>query len=326
MRRAVILVCLLSLISIHPAIAEESIKVLMLNGPDAVLPAGDAEMLGRVEGEIIFDGHLYTGSLEVRSDGKGLYIINEIPLERYVEGVVASESGEGWELEALKAQAVVSRTYAIYNREHMRGRGYHITSSIRDQLYRETEADPLVSRAVKETEGEILLYNNRPIKAYYHSICMGKTEVPEEVWGDSYPYLVSVDCNAKDTPYDSWYRRVSLEDLEDLVGVRGIGDIRISSYTVTGRVKTLEIMTVDHSSITLRATDLRRLLGYRRLPSTDFSLRIDDGGVVFEGRGWGHGVGLCQWGAKRMAEEGKTYREILEHFYPGTTLRRMRGG
>jgi stage II sporulation protein D len=324
MKGIIILVYLLPLIFIHSAIAEESIKVLMLQGTKAVLPSEDAKSLGRVNGKIIFNGHTYTGRLEVKSDGNGLYIINDLPLERYIEGVVASESGEDWELEALKAQAVISRTYALYNREIRHQGDYHITSSVRDQVYEERNADPLISRAVKETEGEILIYNNRPIKAYYHSICIGKTEVPEEVWGEAYPYLKSVDCNAKNTPYDSWQRQYNLKDLEEAIGITGIENISIGSYTITGRVKTLKIIIKDSSPLEIRATELRRLLGYKRLPSTDFSIRIEDGKVVFDGRGWGHGVGLCQWGAFEMARQGKDYREILEHYYPRTMLKQAK--
>lgn len=308
---------------IQPAEAGESIKVLMLYDPNAPLPSEDARSLGGVNGKIIVNGETHTGKLEIKVDRNGLHIINELPFERYIEGVVASESGEGWEFEALKAQAVISRTYAFFHKNVRSEKDFHLTSSVRHQVYRGENADPLIRRAVKETEGEILTYDNMPIKAYYHSICLGKTEIPEEVWGDSYPYLMSVDCNTKNTPYDNWLRRFSFQELSETIGLNDIKGISIASYTVTGRVRELLIGTEDSPVSEIKATELRRLLGFRRLPSTDFSMRIEGEEVVFEGRGWGHGVGLCQWGAQEMAKQGKNHREILEHYYPGTVLRKI---
>jgi stage II sporulation protein D len=324
--KAIISACLLLIVLVTPVMAEESIRVLMSQGTGVDLPSGDAGSLGKVNGEVIFNGHLYKGRLEVLSDRHGLYIINNIPLERYVEEVVASETGENWELEALKAQAVISRTYAIYKKEENHARPYHITSGIMDQLYEEKITDPLISLAVEETGGEILTYNGRPIRAYYHAICIGKTEVPEEVWGEGYPYLRSVDCNARATPYDSWQRRFSLQEIGGAIGLEGIEDITIGSYTSTGRVRTIKIIARGSSPYEMRATELRRLLGYRRLPSTHFSVKVEDGEAVFDGRGWGHGVGLCQWGALEMARQGKSYREILAHYYPGAVLTTLSGG
>ncbi len=323
MRYIIFIIYFLFLIFIQPAQAGESIRVLMLQDPNAPLPSDDAVSLGDVKGKIIVDGGTYTGNLEVKSDSNGLYIITDLPLERYVEGVVASESGEGWELEALKAQAVISRTYAVFHKNAGSGKEFHLTSSVRHQVYKGENSDPLINRAVKETEEEILTYNDMPIKAYYHSICIGKTEVPEEVWGEGYPYLKSVNCNTKNTPYDSWQRVYSFQKLGEAIGLNDIKEISIASYTVTGRVKSLRIKGEESSIIEIKATELRRLLGYKRLPSTDFSIKIENGDVVFEGKGWGHGVGLCQWGAQEMARKGKNYREILEHFYPGTVIKTL---
>lgn len=293
----------------------------MLQDPDAPLPSEGARSFGMVNGRIIVNGVTYSGNLEVISDNNGLYIIKELPLEDYVEGVVSAESGKDWELEALKAQAVVSRTYALFHKENNHKKGFHLTSSIMNQAYKGENNNPTIKRAVKETEGEILIYNNKPINSVYHSICVGKTELPDEVWGSSYPYLKSVDCNTKDTPYDNWQRRFSYEDLQKAVGIDGIKDVEVVDYTITGRVKTLRFKT-SGSSIDIKATELRRMLGYNRLPSTDFSVKMDGEMVIFEGRGWGHGVGLSQWGAQEMARNGKTYREILEHYYPEAIIKR----
>ncbi|GAB4535351.1 MAG: SpoIID/LytB domain-containing protein [Thermodesulfovibrionia bacterium] len=319
-----------------------SIKVLMLKDPNLPLPSEGARSLGTVNGKIIVNGEVYSGNLEVIGDSNGLYVIKELPLEDYVEGVVSAEGGKDWELEALKAQAVIARTYAILYIENNPKKGFHLTSTIMNQAYKEGDNSPLIKRAVKETEGEVLVYNDRPINALYHSVCVGKTEIPEEVWGNDYPtvtsppgtvtsppgtvtsppYLKSVDCNTKDTPYDNWQRRFSIPNLERAIGIDGIKDIEVVDYTLTGRVRTLRFKT-EGSLIEIKATELRRMLGYKELPSTDFSVRIEGDSVIFDGRGWGHGVGLSQWGAQEMAKNGKDYREILEHFYPGAVIKKQ---
>jgi len=315
--------------SLFPSLrAEDTIKILMLKSPDDPLPSEGAELIGSLNGKVFINGGFYVGSLEIRKDEKGLYIINRLPLEKYIEGVVASETGKEWELEALKAQAVVSRTYALFYKNLNRGKCYHLTSTVLHQVYKNhNRINSLIKQAVRETKGEILTYNGQPIKAFYHSTCVGKTELPEEVWGESYPYLKSVDCNSKNSPYQSWQRRFTFDEIEEATGIKGIKDIKIASYTSTGRVKTINVIfqkdEMGISDIEIRATELRNLLGYRRLPSTHFSLAVKNGEVIFDGKGWGHGVGLCQWGALEMAREGKDYREILRHYYPGAILKRM---
>lgn len=315
--------------------AEDDIRVLMLDSPDSPLPSDKTESLGKLNGKIFFKGESYSGSLDVRRDEKGLYIINDLPFEKYIEGVVASESGAGWETEALKAQAVISRTYALFHKDLNKEKEYDLTSSVLHQVFKENNINSQIIRAVEDTRGETLTYEGVPIEALYHSICIGKTELPEEVWGGSYPYLKSVDCNTKNTPYDNWKREFTFDEIGNAAGVSSVvKDITISSYTSTGRAKTLKITTdTAETSLEIRANDLRKALGYKRLPSTDFSLTkgaegLPDGqaGVTFEGRGWGHGVGLCQWGAIEMAREGKDYKEILAHYYPGTNLEKQAKG
>lgn len=309
--------------------AEDNIRVLMLDDLDSPFPSEKTESLGKLNGKIFFKGESYTGFIEVRRDEKGLYIIDALPFEKYIEGVVASEAGAGWEMEALKAQAVISRTYALFYKNLNKDKEYDLTSSVLHQVFKENNINPQITRAVKETGGEILMYEGNLVKTLYHSICIGKTELPEEVWGGSYPYLKSVECNSKNTPYDNWKREFTFDEIGKAAGIiGGIKDISIASYTSTGRVKTLKITTdTATTELEIKATDLRKFLGYKRLPSTDFSLTkgaenlpAGQSGVIIEGRGWGHGVGLCQWGALEMAREGKDYKEILAHYYPGTNI------
>ncbi|MBI4709579.1 MAG: SpoIID/LytB domain-containing protein [Nitrospirae bacterium] len=267
---------------------------------------------------------IYNGTIDVRKDKNGLYFISEIPFEKYVEGVVASEIGKGWDIEAVKVQAVVARTYAAYYKAVNAGKDYHLTSSVLSQVYKGENTDPWVAVAVKETEGEILTYEGKPIEAFYHSTAGGRTELPEEAWGKkkSYPYLKSVEYADESSPYFSWKRKFSLKEIEKALGIKEIKEVSVAAFTVTGRVKTLKI-TAENSVKEINAGDLRRLLGYKELPSTFFTVKLFGKEVIFDGKGYGHGVGLSQWGAYEMAKQGKTYKEILTYFYPGSVLQRQ---
>ncbi|MCI0482048.1 MAG: SpoIID/LytB domain-containing protein, partial [Candidatus Dadabacteria bacterium] len=176
-----------------------------------------------------------------------------------------------------------------------------------------------VSSAVEETRDEVLTFEGRPIASFYHSTCGGKTENPEDVFGKSYPFLHSVESACTLSPYAAWERSIPAAEIEKALSFTGINKIMIKSFTSTGRVKQLEIV---HSSgtATVNAIDLRKVLGWSRLPSTNFSISGDGDPFVFEGKGYGHGVGLCQWSMFQMAREGSTYREILAFFYPGTSI------
>ena len=306
--------------------ATDNIRVLIVNDNYPKIPAKDEkiEKLGGMRGDLLVMGSHYTGNIDVwRGDG-GLYLINELPIEDYVKDVVAAEVNPNWEMEALKTQAVISRTYAVYQKRMNGDSVYHIASSVLNQVYKGNNPDVRVSYAVAETCGEILTFDNRPIEAFYHSTCGGKTENPEEVFGKSYPYLKSVESKCDMSPYSSWEKRIQFSEIEKALDISGIKGISIDSYTSTGRVKKLDI-TDTSGMTTISATDFRKALGWSRLPSTNFKITIDGDLVIFAGKGYGHGVGLCQWGALQMAREGKNYKEILSFFYPGTTIQLYEG-
>jgi stage II sporulation protein D len=238
--------------------------------------------------------------------------------------VVASEVGPNWDTEALKAQAVISRTYAIYRKNMSGNSRFHLTSSVMHQVYKGTNPLIQIAYAVRETSGEILTYEGKPIEALYHSTSGGRTENPEEVFGKSYPYLKSVESSCELSPYWVWERKIPKEEIEKALSVKGIKDITIHSLTSTGRVKELTVES-ESGQMVIKATEFRKLLGWSRLPSTNFSMRVNGTSITFEGKGYGHGVGLCQWSALQMAREGKNYREILSFFYPGTEIRLYEG-
>ncbi len=281
----------------------------------------DLEKLKKVSGKTIVSGSTYQGEIEIWKGSDGYFLINVIDLEEYVKGVVTSEIGIHWPEEALKAQAVLARTYAVAHIIRNRTKNfYDVTSSVFHQIYKGDEGTQEVQKAVKETKGQILTYLGEPIMAFYHACSVGKTEDPKEVFGKDYPYLKPVIVPSTPSPYSIWEKKIPFEMLERALSMEKISEVSILSYTSTGRVKEIEFSDGGNKKV-IKATELRKLLNWSALPSTMIkSVRIEENSVVFEGNGFGHGVGMCQWCAFQMAQEGKNYKEILKYFYPETEI------
>ncbi len=275
-----------------------------------------------------------TGVIEIKKNRKGLFrIINELGLEDYTRAVVGEEMGANWPLEALKAQAVLARTYAMYSEQNRCAtHDYDLCATVKSQMFGgdavEKEGPAL---AAKETEGEILTYDGAPIDAVYHSTCGGMTEDAYDVWGRKYPYLVSRECRyCADSPYSKWKRRIKISVLDDSLRragytIEGLRAIQVLERSRSMRIKTLRIIG-ESGSVVMKGTDFRKAVGYSAIPSTAFEAHRDGDSFVFIGRGSGHGVGMCQYGARGMALAGKNYREILEYYYPGATLTKLPEG
>lgn len=316
-------ILLISALLLAAAISEaKSIKVLILDDVFQRVPMKNEkiERMGKLKGDLLVNGNHYLGNIEVWKGRTAMYLINELPLEEYVKNVVSAEVGMSWDMEALKAQAVISRTYALYQIRQNNNINYDLTSSVLHQVYKGNAVDARISYAVINTEGEVLTYEGQIIEALYHSTCGGKTEDSEEVFGKSYPYLKSVEASCEISPYWIWERRIPLAEIEKALSISGISEIEIKSFTSTNRIKTV-VITHNSGRLTMKATEFRKALGWSRLPSTNFKLTRDNGNMIFEGKGYGHGVGLCQWSALEMARKGMNYKEILAFFYPGTTIR-----
>ena len=321
------LYALCSMLYALPLSAGSTIRVLIVNEIYPEIPAKDEKLrkLGSMKGDLLVMGSRYSGNIEIWKGSSGLYFINELPMEDYVEGVTVAEVGSDWEIEALKAQAVISRTYAVYQKKKRNvGSIYHITSSVLHQVYKGKNFDPRVAYAVTETKGEILTFEGKPIVAFYHSTAGERTENPEEVFGKSYPYLRSVELRCELSPYCVWERRIQIAEIEEALNLPGIKEISIKSYTSTKRVKELNVIN-NSGTTTIKATELRKSLGWNHLPSTNFNITHDGEAIIFKGKGFGHGVGLCQWSTLGMALGGKNYKEILSFFYPGTAIQLYEG-
>ncbi|WP_240732222.1 SpoIID/LytB domain-containing protein [Geobacter sp. FeAm09] len=278
---------------------------------------------------VSINGKPYRGIAEISFGDKGLVVVNELPLEDYLVGLINCEISSAWPIEAIKAQAVIARTYAVNRRESRRNALYHLESSVIDQVYNGCEIeDSRARRGVSETAGEVLTYNGAVIQAFYHSNCGGKTEAAENVWGASIPYLKGVDCQyCLLSPSSSWDQKLSLRELEDRLraaGFRaaGLTDIRGGARNSRGRLKNV-IALAQRGEVAIPGDQFRKAVGYGVIKSTNFTVRVANGDAVFSGLGNGHGVGLCQWGAKQRALEGFSYAEILSYYYPGTELKKL---
>jgi stage II sporulation protein D len=285
----------------------------------------------RSVGEITqVNGSSYRGWVELRKKKNGLLlVINELDIEEYLLGVIAAEVPHDWEFEVLKAQAVASRSYALYQKRTSGKRPYHILATVDGQVYsgRNGERENSV-RAVRETKGIVVVYGGEVIPAFYHASCGGHTENASELWGIDAPYLKGVDCECQEiSRYGLWEKRISATKLATLLGrqgyrLNGITGIEMDSITPAGRVRQV---TIRHAGGTafIPAETLRAAVGYSFLPSVFFEPALEGNEVVFSGRGLGHGVGLCQWGAKEIARHGFDFKSILSHYYPGTTLKKI---
>ncbi len=289
---------------------------------------GERPLRIRAAGEFIqVNGRKYRGWVELRKKRNGLLlVINDLDIEDYLQGVVSSEIPPGWEYEALKAQAVASRTYALYQKRTAGRKLYHIRATVSDQVYAGSTGErPQGIRAVRDTRGIVVVYQGEIIPAFYHASCGGHTEDAFELWGIDAPYLRGVDCECQDiSRYGLWEKKIG--KIQIIAALRKLGrrvndilGMNIQGITPAGRVKAVAVQSQDRKTI-IPAESLRAALGNTLLPSVFFELEFGANEAVFSGRGSGHGVGLCQWGAEEMAKRGYDFKSILLHYYPGTAL------
>ncbi len=247
--------------------------------------------------------------------------IEAVPLERYVASVLAGEVHAAWPLEALKAQAVASRTFALRRMSERKGQDYHLQSSIMDQVYKKTTSDVFIN-AVRESAGQVLTVGGGYAETSFHSTCGGKTTDAKSVWGRSYPHLRGGTCGyCEKSPVYNWSIEIPLSEMHAKFGWNITG-FKILSRTKDGRANSIELSGEKLQKIS--GHELRMAISPMKMKSTLISnIKVDGGSVKIQGRGFGHGVGLCQYGASGMAKVGKDYKEILRHYYPGTALKKL---
>jgi len=329
-----------------------------------------------------FGSRHYRGILYVHSSNGGVTVVNILPVEEYLRGVVPREMPSSWPIEALKAQAVAARTYALRQVISKAGLGlYDVVATTDSQVYGGVEGESLPSdRAVLETAGEVMRHSGQLISAVFHSTSGGHTENSEDVWSYRHSYLRGVEDYDQQSPHYRWVKTLELSQIEEkllstgLVVGKLLGIRPGTASSTTGRLKTVILVGSD-TTLEVDASTFRFALGLKSTwfdisfmgeasgsyvknsldPEEDVFVVGADGevnewkvgkpyaiaanewlnkpfaytvmgyaplsaGVDFLGRGWGHGVGMSQWGARGMAEEGYSYKDILRYYYRGIEI------
>lgn len=264
--------------------------------------------------------------LVVRRSARGVSVNNRVSLENYVAGTLGGEMISSWEQAALRAQAVACRSYVLYQMGEHTAEPYDVSADVLSQRYLGVRGESNPGwRAVRATTGEILSYEGLPALAAFHSASGGHTASAAEVWGTPVPYLTSAPVSYEDDSPDTFWR-VAIADEIVAQGLAKLGhrigeiqQIKVTKRSSSGRVGKLRFRgTKGRATVTGR--EIRQVLGSTTIRSTLFEIKKGDGQVVFLGSGHGHGVGMSQWAAQGMAQEGEGYREILGNFYPGTVI------
>jgi stage II sporulation protein D len=294
------------------------------------------------------NGNDYRGKLKliVNSDGNSFDAINLVPIEAYLAGVVGAEMPDYWETEALKTQAIAARTYCLYIKKRFGGnRNWDVKKTAAHQVYRGVSAESAQTwNAVNQTKGRVLVCKQTDgtesmFPTYYSSTCGGHTENSKNVFGDSFEPLIGVVCPyCKDVAKPRFFfwpmiqfdkahiatkllqRYPKLKPLGEITNISPAGQSRYSEFSRLTKVK---LFGSTGKSDFLRAEDLRLTIDPtgRKLKSTICKIiKMGDKWAFLSGRGWGHGVGMCQYGAEGMARGGKNSEQILQHYYPGSKI------
>ncbi len=277
-------------------------------------------------GGFVWQGKEYAGEIKVLAKEGKLWLINVLPLETYLEGVVSKEMSPSWPLAALQSQAVAARTYAYYLYLKSEDRDYDLSSTTASQVYGGKSKNNQVEKAVKSTRGEILTYENKPILAYFHAHSGGMLEKSSNVWKVDFPYfLIKKDPFSPEIKREEWQLKIQKENIERVLRSKGfalgsIQEIQVGDISPSGRIINLKIVA-SKAKVVLASNSFRLWLGPRQIKSTLAEIKWQGDGLWIRGRGYGHGVGLSQWGAYALAKEGKSYRDILAFYYPQTRLK-----
>lgn len=275
-------------------------------------------------------GHYqYRGDLELTIHNNILMAVNYLNIEDYIKGVLPNEISPKWPIEVLKAQAVAARTFAYYYKKKNKDLKYDLTDSTFAQVYKgKINENENFNSAIKTTQGEVLVYDNKLIQAFFHSVCGGHTESAESVWGKHLPYLRGVPCNyCRGARHYKWEAKFTEDEIIRKLKKKGYKIDSIRSISPAKRSRSGRWVKVKvqgkKKKVVLSGNLFRILLGIRKLRSTKFTVHRGRKTFLFRGKGWGHGVGFCQWGAKKMAEKGYKYYQILRYYYRKAKLKRL---
>ena len=301
-----------------------SLGSFVFSGATRLLPGGP-------EDTVLVAGKKYRGNFIFKpSEGGTVTVVDEVGIEDYLRGVLPHEMSPDWPLEALKAQAVVARTFALTNLGKYAGAGYDLSDDVGSQVYSGIAAPSKnVEAAVSETAGEVLQYQGSLLGVFFHSCCGGSTADPKDVWGrpaaTPRPLRGVKDRYCRRSPHYQWSAYFANEDLLAALAAHGrdgarLNALRLGARSRGGLLKTFRLQ-LDGRRVDVRANDLRNWMGPSDIKSTQIWRVVErKRGYEFVGRGFGHGVGLCQWGARAQADAGRDYRKILSFYFPGAAI------
>ncbi len=283
-------------------------------------------------GTIFVNKRRFRGSISIIKNKDGLLtIVNDLNVEQYVKGVLVNEASHKWPLEVLKAQAVASRTYALYHMTYTKDKDYDVTNDIYSQVYGGKSTERFKCNiAVNHTKGQVLTYKNKMFPTYFHATCAGNTEDADQLWNINLPVLKGRSCPyCKKSPHYYWKRNIRLKDVQDKLNENGhdlwlIKDVSIVSRNKSGRIKELKIITRNGNEAVVSGKDFRNIVGPNYIRSNNYEIVMKGYYMDVIGKGWGHGVGMCQWGAFFMSKDRKKYKDILTYYYPGSEVKQYR--
>ncbi len=277
-------------------------------------------------GGLSLEGRHLPGRIRIAARNGEIRVVAVVPLEDYVAAVLSREAAPSFLPEALSAQAVAVRTYALSAMASPRDPDYDVVAGVEDQVFEGVGGIGAGFRlAAESTRGEVLLYRGKLARTVYHSTCGGRTESAGNAWGTDVPYLRSVVCeDCRESPSWRWEYRMGRAEGKQValaLGVPAGDDLRmeVAGRTTTGRARYVRFASGGVAR-TIKASLVRQTAGYARVKSLWMEIDPVGDGWRFAGNGYGHGVGLCQWGANGMAQSGAGYREILARYYPMTQV------
>lgn len=280
--------------------------------------------LSSKDGFFTLNGNKYNGKLILKPASNGVNVIEQTDLENYLLGVLPYEMSHSWPQEALKAQAVAARTYTLKSITDKKIEDFDLYSDVRSQMYKGagTVYDS-VKQAVKQTKGQVLMYDGKLFYTYYHANCGGHTD-PMPWLKDAIKPLSGAKCGyCSKSASANWKAEIPLDSINKFLKKNKINgtfkSVSIAQKESSGRAKTLTVKT-NKTKKTVSCNDFRVAVGSTKMKSC-FITKIS--GRTFTGKGYGHGGGMCQDGAKGMAEAGKDYKEILERYYPSAKLKEI---
>ena len=280
------------------------------------------------DASIIIDDRPFRGEVTfLRTADNHITVVEILNVEDYIKGVLYHEVSHHWPMEALKAQAVAARTYALYSISPA-GKPYDVTNDIYSQVYGGRDSERYrTDLAVDYTRGQVLTYEGKMIAAYFHATCGGNTEDAQELWHlPDIPPLRGVPCGfCASSPHMHWKRNFRLRDIQDNLNLHGykvsaIKDISIIDRDRSERIEHLKITQKDGQDLVMKGKDFRDVMGPNILMINNYEISMHGYYVDFIGKGWGHGVGMCQWGALGMARQQFNFRQILAYYYPQSVL------